>query len=61
LRGTKAKSITGRLLTAAAMNTHNTFDEPEDVKPVIFKAAKLENNNIFATLPSKSVVILKIE
>ncbi len=28
---------------------------------VIFKAAKLENNKIFATLPAKSVVVLEIE
>jgi len=60
LRGYEAKSITGRLLTASRMTTHNTFDSPETLKPTVFKAVQLKNNNVFTTLPSKSVVVLEI-
>jgi len=60
LRGYEAKSITGRLLTASRMTAHNTFDNPETLKPTVFKAVQLKNNNVFTTLPSKSVVVLEI-
>ena len=60
LRGYEAKSITGRLLTASRMTAHNTFDSPETLKPTVFKAVQLKNNNVFTTLPSKSVVVLEI-
>jgi len=61
LRGSKAKSVTGRLLTAADMTTHNTFENPEMLRPIDFKAVQLKNNNVSATLPAKSVVILEIK
>lgn len=61
LRGDKAGRISGRVLTANSMKAHNTFDNPEAVKPVAFKAVKLRNNMITATLPPMSVVILEIE
>jgi len=61
VRGATVKSVTGRVLTASKMNTHNTFDEPNTVKPTILEGIKLEDGQILATLPSKSVVVLTIE
>lgn len=61
LKGVKAASITGRVLTAAAMNAHNTFDQPDAVKPAAFTGAKLTSDGFAATLPAKSVVVLELK
>ena len=41
LRGMKPTSVTGRVLTAGAINTYNTFEHPESVKPVTFDGGTL--------------------
>jgi alpha-N-arabinofuranosidase len=61
LAGAKAGAITGRVLTAAAMNAHNTFDQPEAVKPTAFDGAKLTEGGFMAKLPAKSVVVLTLK
>ena len=60
LQGSKAKIVSGRVLTAEAMNTHNTFEKPNTISPVVFKEFKLKNGKILATLPAKSVVLLEL-
>ncbi len=61
LRGIKAKKVSGRVLTSPAINSHNTFERPEVVKPEIFKDAKLNGSMLTTTLPAKSIVVLEIE
>ena len=61
LQGTAASAVTGRILTAEAMNAHNTFDEPDCVKPAPFDQAQLENGNLNVHLPPKSIVILELK
>jgi len=56
--GLSAGSLTGRVLTAAAMTAHNTFQEPDAVKPVAFTGARRTAEGFAATLPPKSVVVL---
>jgi len=60
LRGMKPTSATGRVLTAEAINTHNTFEHPESVKPVTFDGATLTGNAMRLVLPAKSIVVLEI-
>ena len=59
--GASAKRITGRLLTAPAMNTVNTFDKPDGVKPARFTGMQVQGDQITLSLPSKSVVVLEIQ
>ena len=59
IAGATAKTITGRVLTAPAMNTVNTFAEPDAVRPAPF-TGKIQNEQIILNLPSKSVVVLEI-
>ena len=59
--GASAKNITGRVLTAPAMNTVNTFDKPEAVKPAPFTGIQVQGDLITLSLPSKSVVVLEIQ
>ena len=58
--GMKVKTVTGRVLTADAMNAHNTFQQPETVKAADFSAFKIGEETLTLHLPSKSVVVLEI-
>jgi alpha-N-arabinofuranosidase len=60
IRGADVSKVTGRILTAEELNFHNTFDNPEVVKPGVFKGAKLSKQNITLELPPKSIVVLEI-
>jgi alpha-N-arabinofuranosidase len=61
LQGADTKTISGRVLTASAMNAHNTFDQPDEVKPADFTDCKLGGKGFTATLPAKSVVVLELK
>jgi alpha-N-arabinofuranosidase len=54
------RSITGRVLTAAAMDAENTFAAPETVKPVAFQGARWVHDALAVDLPAKSVVVLEL-
>jgi len=59
--GPSAPSVAGRILTAAAMNAHNTFENPHTVKPADFTGFKTHGGTLTITLPPRSVVMLDIE
>jgi len=60
LRGMTAATVTGRLLTGDKMNSHNTFDEPDLVKPTAFTGARLEGDRLSIQLPAKALVVLEL-
>jgi alpha-N-arabinofuranosidase len=60
LTGATAKSAAGRILTAPAMNTHNTFAAPAAIKPAPFTGATWSGHTLTVALPAKSVVILEV-
>ncbi len=60
VRGQKVAAVAGRVLTAAAMNAHNTFEQPNTIQPVEFKGATLVGSELTVELPSKSVVELEL-
>jgi len=59
LRGFTPSRVSGRVLTAAAINAHNTFDAPMTVAPRPFTGAALDAGRLKAALPPKSVVALE--
>ena len=59
--GFAAKKVTGRILTAEAMNAHNTFEKPDAVTPAEFKGVEAKGSKIMATIPPKSVIVLEAE
>lgn len=61
LQGITPQSVSGRILTSEDMTAHNTFENPETIKPVDFNNAKLKKNSILVTLPPKSLVVLKVQ
>jgi alpha-L-arabinofuranosidase len=54
------KKVTGRILRSAKVQDHNTFEQPDAVKPVEFTGAKVEGGVVTLTLPACSVVLLTI-
>ena len=60
IKGAGTKSVQGRILTAGAIDAHNTFDAPDAVRPTEFTGATLRNGNLAVKLPPKSVVVLSL-
>jgi len=60
LQGVRATKLSGRILTAPEMNAHNTFDQPDNVKPTRFNAFKVTDNGFVTTLPARSIVVLEV-
>jgi alpha-N-arabinofuranosidase len=61
IAGAQIGQVKGEVLTADAMDAHNTFKSPEEIHPIVFSGAKLEGNTLSVTLPAKSVVVLKLQ
>jgi alpha-N-arabinofuranosidase len=61
VQGAKAGRISGRVLTAATIQAHNTFENPDAVKPAGFTDVKAQEDGFAVNLPAKSVVALQIE
>ena len=60
LKGLKVSGVTGRILTSAKIQDHNTFENPAKIKPAAFNGAKLSGDNLTVTLPPASVVVLEL-
>jgi alpha-N-arabinofuranosidase len=56
-----AKSVTGRILRSGKLQDHNSFDNPEKIKPVVFINATLNGNTLVVRIPAFSVVVLEIK
>jgi alpha-N-arabinofuranosidase len=56
-----AKSVTGQVLTGLELDSRNTFENPDKVKPEAFTGAKIEGDTLALNLPAKSVVVLEIQ
>ena len=59
INGYTAQAVSGRILTAPAINSHNTFQAPNVVTPQPFDGAKLDGGKLTVMLPAKSVVVLE--
>ncbi len=59
--GLAAKGAAGRILTAPALDSHNTFAAPNTVAPAAFTGAKVADGKLTATLPAKSIVVLELQ
>lgn len=60
IRGVDITRVSGRILTAPRMNTHNTFDNPDAIKPVKFDDVKLKGDELIINMPSKSIITLEL-
>jgi len=58
--GARAKAASGSVLTAAAMDAHNTFASPQAVVPAPFQAS-VDDGKLVVKLPAKSVVVVAVQ
>jgi alpha-N-arabinofuranosidase len=54
-------SARGTILTAGAMDAHNTFETPQAVRPAPFAGAGLREGGLNVALPAKSLVVLELD
>ncbi len=57
LTGVTATAVEGEILTGA-IGAHNSFDQPDAVKPTAFTGASVAGSTLNVTLPPASVVVL---
>ncbi len=55
-----APELHGRILAHDSLQAHNTFADPEKVKPVAFTALEWNGDVLSATLPAASIVVIAI-
>ena len=60
LQGGKYTNVTGRILSSGNISDHNTFENPNKIKPAVFNGASLNGKNVNVKLPPFSVVVLSI-
>lgn len=60
LRGANVTSATGQILTAPAINSYNSFEQPNTVQPVAFDGARVSGGRLTVALPPRSVVVLEL-
>ncbi|MDF1559007.1 MAG: alpha-N-arabinofuranosidase [Bacteroidales bacterium] len=61
LRGGDFKEVSARILTASELNTHNTFEKPEEVRPAAFRVVKIKKNILSLDMPAKSIIMLEVK
>jgi alpha-N-arabinofuranosidase len=61
LRGIKPGEVSGRILTSGKIQDHNSFEEPDLVKPEVFNAGSFQKGMLEVTIPAKSIVVLNID
>jgi alpha-N-arabinofuranosidase len=59
LSGASVGRVKGRILTSPRVQDHNTFENPENVRPALFNGCTKVGNAISAKLPPCSVVVLE--
>jgi alpha-N-arabinofuranosidase len=58
--GVTSTQVTGRVLTSDRIDGHNTFKQPEAVKPALFDGAAVKSDAVELVLPARSVTVLEI-
>jgi alpha-N-arabinofuranosidase len=60
IAGASVKGAKGRVLTGPALDTHNTFDRPNTIRPVAF-SGRVQGGKLVFDLPAKSVAVVAVE
>ncbi|WP_457426518.1 alpha-N-arabinofuranosidase [Roseateles sp. P5_E7] len=58
--GTKVNGAAGKVLTSAAMDAHNTFQDPQVIKPAAFSARAM-GGKLSIKVPAKAVMVVALE
>ncbi|MGB5667767.1 MAG: alpha-L-arabinofuranosidase C-terminal domain-containing protein [Maribacter sp.] len=55
------KLVSGRILKSSRIQDHNSFDNPEKIKPSPFNGATVKKDKMVVTVPAFSVVVLELK
>lgn len=55
------RSVTGRILRSDKLQDHNTFDNPDKIKPTVFTNTILNGSSLSVKIPPFSVVVLELK
>ena len=61
ISGANYTSVSGRILTSDKMQSYNSFENSEFIKPAVFKDTELNGANLKIKLPPFSVVVLELK
>ena len=61
LEGAQAKAVSGRILTCDNVADYNDFENPDRIRPVNFKDAKLKKGVLTVKVPARSIVVLDVK
>ena len=61
IEGGMSSVESAEILTAQAMDSHNTFDAPAQVRPRAFDGAAVSGGTLRVAMPAKSIVIIALE
>jgi len=61
IEGAAPRNVSAEILTAPAMNAHNTFDAPDTVQPEAFGDIRIDSGSLQLTLPAKSIVMIAMD
>lgn len=61
LKGIKAKTVNGLILTSPQLSDRNTFENPQTVVLKAFDGAKLKDGSLSLKVPAKSVITLTLQ
>lgn len=60
VEGGSPNRVQGRILNGPALNAHNTFDQPNVVRPAAFTDFRLTGDELVLTMPAHSIVVLEL-
>lgn len=60
-KGKTSAAVTGQVLTSEKMDSHNNFEQAEEVVPVEFTEARFKKGTLELTIPARSVVVLTLD
>lgn len=60
INGENFKNVSASVLSSAKIQDFNSFDNPEKIKPAVFKAIIKTGNQVSLSLPPASVVVLTL-
>ena len=58
--GTKVKAAVGKVLTSTTMDAHNTFQNPQAIKPAAF-SERAAGGKLSIKMPAKAVMVVALE
>jgi len=61
LKGLSSGKVSGKLLSSEKMDSHNSFDQPEEVIPVDFETAPFKKGKLELSIPAHSVLVLRVD